>query len=209
PPAVARRLSAVRVSPRARPGGSRDRAPRSQGNTAPPARILRRPAERSARSRMTYAEALARLLALRGGEHAGMRPGLERIESLLQALGNPEQRYTLAQVGGTNGKGSVAAMLAAMLRADGRRVGLYTSPHLVSFRERIRVNGEAIGEDDVADGFDAIATLVARLDATMFEAATALALDHFAREAVDVALLQVGLGGRLRPAPGPPAHAAA
>src|SRR2546427_10715719 len=90
-----------------------------------------------------------------------------------------------------------AAMLASMLRADGRRVGLYTSPHLVSFRERIRVDGEAIAEDDVADGFDAIATLVARLDATMFEASTALALDHFAREAVDVAVLEVGLGGRL------------
>ena len=146
---------------------------------------------------MTYAEAVARLLALRGGEHAGMRPGLERIETLLEALGHPERRYTLAQVGGTNGKGSVAAMLAAMLRADGRRVGLYTSPHLVSFRERIRVDGEAIAEDDVADGFDAIATLVARLDVTMFEAATALALDHFAREAVDVAVLEVGLGGRL------------
>jgi dihydrofolate synthase/folylpolyglutamate synthase len=146
---------------------------------------------------MTYAEALARLLALRGGEHAGMRPGLERIETLLQALGNPQQRYTLAQIGGTNGKGSVAAMLAAMLRAEGRRVGLYTSPHLVSFRERIRVDGEPIAEDDVADGFDAIATLVARLDATMFETTTALALDHFAREAVDVAVLEVGLGGRL------------
>jgi dihydrofolate synthase/folylpolyglutamate synthase len=146
---------------------------------------------------MTYAEALARLLALRGGEHAGMRAGLERIETLLEALGHPERRYTLAQIGGTNGKGSVAAMLAAMLRADGRRVGLYTSPHLISFRERIRVDGEAIAEDDVADGFDAIATLVARVDATMFEASTALALDHFAREAVDVAVLEVGLGGRL------------
>jgi dihydrofolate synthase/folylpolyglutamate synthase len=146
---------------------------------------------------MTYAEAVARLLALRGGEHAGMRPGLERIETLLEALGNPERRSTLAQVAGTNGKGSVAAMLAAILKADGRRVGLYTSPHLVSFRERIRVDGEAIAEDDVADGFDAIATLVARLDATMFEASTALALDHFAREAVDVAVLEVGLGGRL------------
>ena len=146
---------------------------------------------------MTYAEALARLLALRGGEHAGMRPGLERIETLLDALGNPERRYTLVQVGGTNGKGSTAAMLAAVLRAAGRRVGLYSSPHLVSFRERIRVDGQAIGEDDVADGFDAVATLVARVDATMFEATTALALDHFAREAVDVAVLEVGLGGRL------------
>jgi dihydrofolate synthase/folylpolyglutamate synthase len=146
---------------------------------------------------MTYAEALSRLLALRGGEHAGMRPGLERIEMLLEALGNPERRYTLAQVGGTNGKGSTAAMLAAILKAAGRRVGLYTSPHLVSFRERIRVDGEAIAEDDVADGFDAIATLVARVDATMFEATAALALDHFAREAVEVAVLEVGLGGRL------------
>src|SRR5438876_10954018 len=154
-------------------------------------------AEAPSDERVTYAEAVARLLALRGGEHAGMRPGLERIETLLEALGNPERRYTLVQVAGTNGKGSVAAMLAAILKADGRRVGLYTSPHLVSFRERIRVDGEAIAEDDVADGFDAIATLVARLDATMFEASTALALDHFAREAVDVAVLEVGLGGRL------------
>ena len=146
---------------------------------------------------MTYAEAVARLLALRGGEHAGMRPGLERIEALLDALGRPEQRYRLVQVGGTNGKGSVAAMLASILGSAGHRVGLYTSPHLVSFRERIRVNGAAIPEDSVVDGVDALGTLVARLDATMFEATTALALDHFAREAVDVAVLEVGLGGRL------------
>ena len=146
---------------------------------------------------MTYAEAVARLLALRGGEHAGMRPGLERIDGLLAALGNPERRYRLVQVGGTNGKGSVAAMLAAILKAAGHRVGLYTSPHLVSFRERIRVNGEPIPEDSVVDGVEALGTLVARLDATMFEAATALALDHFAREAVDLAVLEVGLGGRL------------
>ena len=105
---------------------------------------------------MTYAEALARLLALRGGEQAGMRPGLERIEALLDALGRPERAYTIAQIGGTNGKGSVASMLAAILRAQGRRVGLYTSPHLVSFRERIRVNGEAISEDDVVDGVEAL-----------------------------------------------------
>src|SRR5439155_1566154 len=108
-----------------------------------------------------------------------------------------EPRYRLVQVGGTNGKGSVAAMLAAMLRSAGQRVGLYTSPHLVSFRERIRVDGEPIAEDAVVDGVDALGTLVARLDATMFETTTALGLDHFAREAVDVAVLEVGLGGRL------------
>src|SRR5881296_1392408 len=101
--------------------------------------------------RVTYAEAVARLLALRGGEHAGMRPGLERIEGLLAALGHPERRYRLLQVGGTNGKGSTAAMTAAILRAAGHRVGLYTSPHLVDFRERIRVNDDPIPEDGVAD----------------------------------------------------------
>ena len=146
---------------------------------------------------MTYAEAVARLLALRGGEHAGMRPGLERIEGLLAALGHPEERYTLVQVGGTNGKGSIAATLATILKHAGRRVGLYTSPHLRSFRERIRVNGAAIAPDAVVDGVDALGTSIARLDATMFEATTALALDHFARESVDVAVLEVGLGGRL------------
>ncbi|MEK7700572.1 MAG: bifunctional folylpolyglutamate synthase/dihydrofolate synthase, partial [candidate division NC10 bacterium] len=92
-----------------------------------------------------------------------MRPGLERVAALLDALGHPERRYRLVQVGGTNGKGSVAAMLAAILKAAGRRVGLYTSPHLVSFRERVRVNGEAIAEDSVVDGVEALGTLVTRL----------------------------------------------
>jgi dihydrofolate synthase/folylpolyglutamate synthase len=126
-----------------------------------------------------------------------MRPGLERIEALLDALDHPEARYRLVQVAGTNGKGSVAATLATMLKASGRRVGLYTSPHLVSFRERIRIDGEAISEDGVVDGVEALGTLVARFDATMFEATTALALDHFARERVEIAVLEVGLGGRL------------
>jgi dihydrofolate synthase / folylpolyglutamate synthase len=146
---------------------------------------------------MTYAEAVARILALRGGERAGMRPGLERIEALLDAIGRPERAYTIAQVGGTNGKGSISAMLAAILQASGRRVGLYTSPHLVHFRERIRVDGRPISEADFVDGVEALGTLIARLDVTVFEAGTALALDHFCRARVDVAVLEVGLGGRL------------
>jgi dihydrofolate synthase / folylpolyglutamate synthase len=146
---------------------------------------------------MTYGEAVARILALRGGELAGMRPGLERIETLLAAIGNPEQSFRIVQVGGTNGKGSISAMLASILQMAGHRVGLYSSPHLCDFSERIRVNGRPIAEADVVDGIEAIGTLVARLDATMFEAATALGLDHFAREAVDIAVLEVGLGGRL------------
>jgi dihydrofolate synthase/folylpolyglutamate synthase len=146
---------------------------------------------------MTYREAVARITGLRGGEMAGMRPGLDRIEALLAAIGNPERSMTLAQVAGTNGKGSVSAMLAAMVLATGRRVGLYSSPHLVDLRERIQVDGRPIPEADLADGVDALGTLMARLDATMFEALTALALDHFAREGVEVAVLEVGLGGRL------------
>ena len=146
---------------------------------------------------MTYAEAVARLLALRGGELAGMRPGLERIHALLGAIGNPERAYRIVQVAGTNGKGSVSAMLAAIFAAAGHRTGLLTSPHLRSVRERIRVNGAAIPEDDVVDGMESLGTLVARLDATMFEATTALALDHFARSGVEIAVLEVGLGGRL------------
>ncbi|HEV8440572.1 MAG TPA: folylpolyglutamate synthase/dihydrofolate synthase family protein [Methylomirabilota bacterium] len=146
---------------------------------------------------MTYGEAVARILALRGGEITGMRPGLERIETLLGAIGNPERAFRIVQIGGTNGKGSISAMLAAILQAAGTRVGLYTSPHLCGFSERIRVNGRPIPEADVVDGVEAIGTLVARLDATMFEATTALALDHFAREGVELAVLEVGLGGRL------------
>ncbi len=146
---------------------------------------------------MTYAEAVARILALRGGERAGMRPGRERIEAMLDAIGHPERAFTIAQVGGTNGKGSISAMLAAALQAAGRRVGLYTSPHLTHYRERIRVDGRPISEADFVDGVDALGTLIARLDLTVFEAGTALALDHFCRERVDVAVLEVGLGGRL------------
>ena len=146
---------------------------------------------------MTYREAVARVTGLRGGELHGMRPGLERIEALLASIGNPERAMTLAQIAGTNGKGSVSAMLASILQVAGRRVGLYSSPHLVDLRERIRVDGRPIAEADLADGVEALGTLIARLDATMFEALTALALDHFAREGVEVAVLEVGLGGRL------------
>jgi len=146
---------------------------------------------------MTYREAVARITGLRGGEMAGMRPGLERIEALLEAAGSPERAMTLVQVAGTNGKGSVSAMLAAILTSSGRRVGLFTSPHLLDLRERIRVGGVPIPEADIADGMEALGSLVARLDATMFETLTALALDHFAREGVEAAVLEAGLGGRL------------
>jgi dihydrofolate synthase/folylpolyglutamate synthase len=126
-----------------------------------------------------------------------MTPGLGRIEALLAAIGNPERSFRIVHVGGTNGKGSVSAMLAAICQATGWRVGLYTSPHLLDLSERIRVDGRPIPEADLVDGVEPIGTLVARLDATMFEAVTTLALDHFARESIDLAVLEVGMGGRL------------
>jgi dihydrofolate synthase/folylpolyglutamate synthase len=145
---------------------------------------------------MTYREAVTRLLALRGGERAGMRPGLDRIEALLDSVGHPEQRLRIVHVAGTNGKGSVSAFCAGILKAAGHRVGLYTSPHLCSFRERIRVDAEPSPEDAVADAMDALGTAIARTASSMFDASTAIALDHFVREGAEYAVLEVGLGGR-------------
>ena len=146
---------------------------------------------------MTYAEAVGTLLSLRGGEQAGMRPGLERIEALLDALGHPERRLRIVQVGGTNGKGSVAVMAASVLKAAGFRVGLYTSPHLCSFRERIRIEGRAISREAVVEGVEQLWPPVERVEPTVFEAVTALALAYFARREVELVVLEVGMGGRL------------
>ncbi|MBI2553684.1 MAG: bifunctional folylpolyglutamate synthase/dihydrofolate synthase [Candidatus Rokubacteria bacterium] len=146
---------------------------------------------------MTYTEAVGKLLSLRGGEQAGMRPGLERIHALLDALGHPERRLGIVQVGGTNGKGSIAVMAASILKAAGRRVALYTSPHLRSFRERIRVDGQAISQEAVIEGVERLWHLVERVEPTVFEAVTALALAYFARQKVELTVLEVGMGGRL------------
>lgn len=146
---------------------------------------------------MTYTEAVGRLLSLRGGEQAGMRPGLERIEALLDALGRPERGLGIVQIGGTNGKGSVAVMAASVLKAAGLKVALYTSPHLCSFRERIRVDGQAISQEAVVQGVEQFWHHVERVEPTVFEAVTALALRYFACEKVEVAVLEVGMGGRL------------
>jgi dihydrofolate synthase/folylpolyglutamate synthase len=125
----------------------------------------------------------------------GVELGLERVRRALDALGNPQRRFTAVQIAGTNGKGSTAAMTDAVLRAAGVRTGLYTSPHLSRFTERLRVGGVE------ADG-DRLAALDARVAATgvpltYFEVATALAFLLFAEEKVDVAVLETGLGGRL------------
>ena len=142
----------------------------------------------------TYREALEYLFARVSG---GWKLGLETTRALLATIGNPHEGLPAFHVAGTNGKGSVVSTLDALLRARGLRVGRYTSPHLVDFRERISVNGAAIAEDAVVDFIARWTPDVERLGATFFEATTCMAFDHFARERVDVAVLEVGLGGRL------------
>lgn len=123
--------------------------------------------------------------------------GLERTAGLLQALGDPHHSYPVLHVAGTNGKGSVVATLDAVLRDRGLRVGRYTSPHLVDFRERIVVNGETIAEEAVVEFVERWTPTAERLGATFFEVTTGLALAYFAERGVDVAVIETGLGGRL------------
>ncbi|TKB92841.1 MAG: bifunctional folylpolyglutamate synthase/dihydrofolate synthase [Nitrospira sp.] len=143
---------------------------------------------------MTYSSAVAYLYCL---QKHGIKLGLETMTALMARLGMPQSRYRTLHIAGTNGKGSTAAMAAAMLQAAGYRVGLYTSPHLVDFRERIRVNGEMIPESRVAQLTDQLQALhQPELSPTFFEYTTAMAFQHFADSGVDVAVLEVGLGGR-------------
>lgn len=125
------------------------------------------------------------------------RLGLDRMDALLEALGDPHRRLRAFHVAGTNGKGSTCATLDALLRARGLRVGRYTSPHLVDFRERILVDGAPIPEGEVVGWVERWTPTCERLGTTFFEATTALAFDHFARTGVDAAVIEVGLGGRL------------
>ena len=143
---------------------------------------------------MTYSSAVAYLYRL---QKHGIKLGLETMTALTARLGMPQNRYRTVHIAGTNGKGSTAAMAAAMLQAAGYRVGLYTSPHLVEFRERIRVNGEMMAESRVAQLTERIQTVCRPdLSPTFFEYTTAMAFQHFADLEVDVAVLEVGLGGR-------------
>lgn len=116
---------------------------------------------------------------------------------MLDALGRPERHFPALHVGGTNGKGSTCAFLAAELQARGWRVGLYTSPHLVSPCERIMVDGVPIGEDAFTEWTEQLRPHVERLDASFFEAMTAIGLADLAARGADIAIIEVGLGGRL------------
>jgi len=123
--------------------------------------------------------------------------GLETTRALLRELGDPQRLYPAVHIGGTNGKGSVSTLVAEALRAAGWRVGLYTSPHLLSFQERVQVDGMPISEAAVAAWTERLAPLIRTRRATFFEATTAIALADFAARGVDIAVVEVGLGGRL------------
>lgn len=141
-----------------------------------------------------YLSHLEKLYAL---EFTGMKLGLENISDLLHSLGNPQEAYPSIHIAGTNGKGSVSAMIAAALQANGYTTGLYTSPHLVNFTERIKINGEEIPRTYVAEFLQRLWVKVEEIHATFFEVTTALMFKYFADLRVDVAVIETGLGGRL------------
>ena len=129
--------------------------------------------------------------------NSAYKPGLFNSESLDKHFNHPHRNYRTIHVAGTNGKGSCSHTLAAVLQSAGYRVGLYTSPHLVDFKERIRVNGECILEDYVVDFVHQNVSFFEPLYPSFFELTTALAFKYFADCEVDVAVIEVGLGGRL------------
>lgn len=145
---------------------------------------------------MNYRDALAWLY---GTQTFGIKLGLENTRRLLDAAGRPDRRLRFVHVAGTNGKGSTCAMIDAILRAAGVRSGLYTSPHLVDFRERIRLDGRMIPEEAVAEGLSLLREAAEPWDhaPTFFEIATVLAAWWLAREGADVAVWETGMGGRL------------
>ena len=128
---------------------------------------------------------------------AAYKEGLENIEALLEIIGNPQRKLRCVHVAGTNGKGSVSSFLSSYFQELGYKTGLFTSPHLVDFRERIRINGEMISEKEVLDFFDKYQEKFQHLEPSFFEITTALAFRYFAEQKVDFAVIEVGLGGRL------------
>ncbi len=150
---------------------------------------------------MTYDETLQYLYNSLPMYHrigqAAYKADIANTVSLMQHLGHPEQRFRSIHVAGTNGKGSVSHMLASILMQAGYKVGLYTSPHLVDFRERIRINGAMIPQEEVTRFVETHKDYMQTLQLSFFEMTVGLAFDHFASQQVEVAVVEVGMGGRL------------
>jgi dihydrofolate synthase/folylpolyglutamate synthase len=142
-----------------------------------------------------YVEAISYLYSL---QKYGIKFGLSKTANLLKAFGNPHKGRRYIHIAGTNGKGSVASMLASILKASGLKVGFYSSPHLVRFTERFQINGEDISREDAGALAEEVKqAMVPEEPPTFFEATTVMALVYFARQATDVAIMEVGMGGRL------------
>jgi dihydrofolate synthase/folylpolyglutamate synthase len=141
-----------------------------------------------------YLEVINYLYSL---QRFGIKLGLHNIERLLKLLQNPEEKFTSIHIAGTNGKGSTSSFIASILSSSGYKVGLYTSPHLVDFTERIRINGAPISRERVVEYVEILRDEINLLRATFFEVTTAIAFKYFADEKVDFAVVEVGLGGRL------------
>ena len=150
---------------------------------------------------MSYSEAVTYLYNSRPPFHmvggAAYKPGLEKTLELMARVGNPHASLKAIHVAGTNGKGSTSHLIAAALQASGRKVGLFTSPHLVSLTERIRINGVPIPEEEVANFVTKHKDFLDAVQPSFFETMTMLAFAYFAQEKVDIAVVEVGLGGRL------------
>jgi dihydrofolate synthase/folylpolyglutamate synthase len=144
--------------------------------------------------RTVYSEAIEYLYAL---QRFGIKFGLNNISELLKALGSPQNRLKIIHIAGTNGKGSTAAFIESVLIREGFRVGLYSSPHLIRFTERIRVNHREIEKDRVVQWTHLIRSRLGGIPITFFEFVTAMAFCHFDEEGVDFAIMEVGMGGRL------------
>lgn len=128
---------------------------------------------------------------------AAYKKDLHNTIALLNALGNPQQHFKSIHIAGTNGKGSTSHMLAAIMQQHGYKTGLYTSPHLVDFRERIKINGEWIAADFIIDFTNRIKPIIEEIEPSFFEVTVAMAFEWFAQQQVDIAIIETGLGGRL------------
>lgn len=150
---------------------------------------------------MTYAQTIEYLYASQPAFHlvgaAAYKPGLDNTYRLMAHLGNPHEQLCTVHIAGTNGKGSTSHLIAAALQAQGYKVGLFTSPHLVDFRERIRISGKMIAEEKVVQFVADNRTFLDELRPSFFETTMALAFWYFAEQQVDIAVIEVGLGGRL------------
>lgn len=150
---------------------------------------------------MNYQETLAFMYAQlpmfhRVGADA-YKPNLDNTLALCEALGNPQHQFKSVHIAGTNGKGSSSHFIASILQSSGYKTGLYTSPHLKDFRERIKINGEMIAELGVVNFIESNKQIIEKIQPSFFELCVAMAFYHFAKEKVDIAVIEVGMGGRL------------